>query len=639
MGLLQRSFLDLAEDETKRLEVAFVIDYTDSMAKQIEGIRKSVGNMAADLKAYKGDEVKFSAVVYRDIAAKSGEVQVLSEAFIDDALIIELLEKAPVESGEPYFHELVDLGIHEAMTKLRWTEGDDVQRWLIVIGDAPPLDANFSEEKTGARRRYEDEILIQQALNRGIAINCILCESDFEAYAKVVDKAQRFMNRMSSATSGLMLDLSQPGIQAKLREAVAKPRVKKVHLGLIAKTEVEEIRSELAASTGDSPPNMVIAVLPPTDLPTMNFDPDNRHFQMSMELSRRLSEVPHLTIFEDRAAIRTALRRARDRDFTQAQFVQLLRAQMGVDYVIWGEMSPKDNVLGIDIHNATTGELLTQGPRVTGKNIHLASTGDRLDSLAGVALDKMFATVDDPNLVAAYKERTTDPALKGIVDSIQQPLSDNEDVCEALNAGFTNLASALEYPVGSEAGNALLSAAEKNLLNVTDNLDLRNTNAFYLLANCYYNQAQGAAANGEEEAYGAKMKLFKTTLGRAYGQIQGDPKSLLEWEIAADYQLHLGKPSEAIEIYEKLSSGSLAALNASRRAHWMLAGIYGGDWGVAEEFVNPTKARDHLIEILARWPESPEARFIAKSLRWDEQKGSRNPYFHLEGTQLTDTAK
>jgi hypothetical protein len=47
----------------------------------------------------------------------------------------------------------------------------------------------------------------------------------------------------------------------------------------------------------------------------------------------------------------------------------------------------------------------------------------------------------------------------------------------------------------------------------------------------------------------------------------------------------------------------------------MLAGIYLGDWGVAQtapELVDINRARAHIIAILARWPNEPEARFYKK---------------------------
>ncbi len=69
------------------------------------------------------------------------------------------------------------------------------------------------------------------------------------------------------------------------------------------------------------------------------------------------------------------------------------------------------------------------------------------------------------------------------------------------------------------------------------------------------------------------------------------------------------------------------ALHTALRAHWMLAGIYSGDWG-AEELKDVHKARDHLRIILAHWPQSDEAKYITSKLRWDSQAG-KNRFQHL----------
>ena len=50
----------------------------------------------------------------------------------------------------------------------------------------------------------------------------------------------------------------------------------------------------------------------------------------------------------------------------------------------------------------------------------------------------------------------------------------------------------------------------------------------------------------------------------------------------------------------------------------MLAGIYAGDWSVEESNVDPGLARETVVQILANWPDSPEASLLKQWLRWDE---------------------
>ena len=64
-------------------------------------------------------------------------------------------------------------------------------------------------------------------------------------------------------------------------------------------------------------------------------------------------------------------------------------------------------------------------------------------------------------------------------------------------------------------------------------------------------------------------------------------------------------------------------LHLALRAHWVLAGIRSGDWGAADsEWVDADRAREHLVAILAFWPESPEANYVRSQLRWDQAEGA-----------------
>ena len=63
------------------------------------------------------------------------------------------------------------------------------------------------------------------------------------------------------------------------------------------------------------------------------------------------------------------------------------------------------------------------------------------------------------------------------------------------------------------------------------------------------------------------------------------------------------------------------------RGHWMLAGIFAGDWGVDQQVIDAEKARYHVIEIVAGWPDSPEAKRLKRWLLWDDETDqSRHDY-------------
>ena len=109
----------------------------------------------------------------------------------------------------------------------------------------------------------------------------------------------------------------------------------------------------------------------------------------------------------------------------------------------------------------------------------------------------------------------------------------------------------------------------------------------------------------------------------------------MKTEIEADFALLVQRNvGQAIQKYQELAGTdpkSDTNIHSALRAHWMLAGIYSGDWGVAEKFVDKEQARQHLIQILAFWWDSPEANFIKNSLRWSaEEQKTMFPNFPLQ---------
>jgi hypothetical protein len=128
MGLLQRSFLDLATQGDLALEVAIVVDGTDSMTTELAGVRQRIGDMMEDLRRSRNNgEVRAAIVVYRDAGSPSGEVEIPLNKFTSDEVeIAKAVQSLRPESGAPFFHELPDLGLHRALTELPWSDDDQV---------------------------------------------------------------------------------------------------------------------------------------------------------------------------------------------------------------------------------------------------------------------------------------------------------------------------------------------------------------------------------------------------------------------------------------------------------------------------------------------------------------------------------
>ena len=149
-----------------------------------------------------------------------------------------------------------------------------------------------------------------------------------------------------------------------------------------------------------------------------------------------------------------------------------------------------------------------------------------------------------------------------------------------------------------------------------------NPLAHLLLASCRYNLAYWHMEQENVDASKQYMKRFSESLKRAYRDRKKSKFLSIQQEIEADYFALITQNFErAIAQYEKLLAvKDESPLYQARRAHWMLFGIYGGDWG-AKKMVNPVKCRHHAIQILAHWPDSVEAKIIRDQLRYSDVKG------------------
>ncbi len=249
MGLLQRSFLDLADQGDQELELAIVVDGTDSMASELAGVRESIDQMLEDLQRYRKSEVRVALVIYRDAGSPSGDVVIpLGKFTSNQAAIAEAVKSLTPESGAPYFHELPDLGLHKALTELPWTADDQVAKWILMFGDAPPYAESYQDAKTPqAYRRFATPILVAIAKQKNIRINCVLCTSSenvAEPYRQAVDETRTFMSALAAGTDGLMLDLSYDDIRTAMIDAGRQPEVGLAKLEPISEVDLAAVRRD-----------------------------------------------------------------------------------------------------------------------------------------------------------------------------------------------------------------------------------------------------------------------------------------------------------------------------------------------------------------------------------------------------------
>ncbi|MFT7641011.1 MAG: hypothetical protein ACI9G1_002755 [Pirellulaceae bacterium] len=633
MGLLQRSFLDLVESKSGKLQVALVVDGTESMADDLQGVRQALSNMVVDLQRYRGDKVSFAIVVYRDIGAKSGPVAIPIEQFTGDReLLFKEFSDIKTESGSPYFYEATDLGVHTALSKLNWDPAESTTRWVMLFGDAPPYDSGFKDTKrnSGARRYYDTDLLLDLARRKNIVINSLLCKSRIEdslVYSKVLDKTRSFMSTLSSETDGLMLDLSYPEIRQTLLDATREPEVEYQRIGTITREDVLAVReaaeieaTQIAATRPAATPRRIrMAILPHLPLDQMVFDPDNEAVRVAIELRMKLRSAPQ-TDCRGLVEVQRAMQSLRSSPSEPDKWLQELAVRMRVDYVVWGGYRKRGDVaiVATTVFSKSAGKIIAQA---SVDSVDIDAT-DTVGQLSDRLITSVVAQSTDQVLAANLAPLKNNEVLnKSLVTPVSIASNDRND----LLTGFELLERSLAYSLRDPEGLKVVEEAAKKLARFADE-NYKNALAHHLLASCHFNLARLYLLKGESAAAADSVKQYATELKRAYRYRSSLTQLDLKAEIEADYALLIEKDYErAISIYEKLTTARRkGALHVALRAHWMLAGIYSGDWNVPEEVIDAPAARRHVVNIMAFWESSSEAEFIKQSLRWDEEKGRNN---------------
>jgi hypothetical protein len=647
MGLLQRSFLDLAEQEGRSLQLAIVVDGTDSMASELTGVRQSITAMIDDLRRYRGDDVEIALVIYRDNGSPSGEVTIPLKSFSRDTdAIAAAVEQIVPESGAPFFHELVDVGMHSALSELPWSTDPSTTRWIMLFGDAPPYDETFSDAKyPTARRRYSTELLVALAARKAIRVNCVLCTSDEPVkspYDKAVDQTRSFMNTLASGTDGLMLDLSYPEIRTALIDANQKPEPEYVAISPITRSDITTMSVSQRPATAPAaavpspqapvPPtakdvvattafsDVRIAVLPHLPLNEMTFDPDVPAVQVATALRHNFAVVPGVRLASP-MEIQKQLLRLRADNVSDDQRLRALAARLGVDYVIWGSHQATGPVVQTAAYRRTDGSRVVQ----------VSLSGDA-GSLTQVLLTAASASPEEKDGALGGLMKRIEQSVSASV--LEQPLAATPVTRKEVLATIEALEQALGLPAGSKESLELLSRASTSIA-AASATEPRNPIIHWLASNIAYNLAAYHFGVGDVATADAQMKKMGQSLARAYRDRKSVKLPSLVTEIEADYSLLVARNVKAAtESYGAMTSSDQPSAT-QRRGHWMLSGIYAGDWGVDESNVNAKAARDHVVAILAGWPESPEAVLLKKWMRWDDAAGkTKFSYLPIINRQL-----
>jgi Mg-chelatase subunit ChlD len=164
-----------AADEPKeppkpRIEVCFVLDTTGSMSGLIEGAKEKIWSIANEMIAAKPTpELKLALIGYRD----RGDEYVTKHTDLTadiDAIHARLMEFTAGGGGDG--PESVNQALHEAATKISWSDDREVLKLVFLVGDAPPH-MDYEQDV-----RYPE--VCQLAMKQDLVINAVQCGQDAE---------------------------------------------------------------------------------------------------------------------------------------------------------------------------------------------------------------------------------------------------------------------------------------------------------------------------------------------------------------------------------------------------------------------------------------------------------------------------
>ncbi len=633
MGIFQGSFLDAIRPETPAIQIAFLVDTTESMAQELPGIRAKVPQVIADLKRAAGTQVEVAVVSFADNGKSNKPLGGVSRGFSsDEATIGEMIDSLQPQSGKPYFPEAVDLAVFKTIQDLPWSTDEKATRWLMLITDAPPYDASFEEATTQSRRWYETDALVNVANQRGINIHGLLCESrpeEQEAFAATVDKTRNFMGQLTSRTGGLMLDLSFAQIKEKVASAAKRPRADFAFVGAITDDDIAQAKEKAQQQLGDLT-SVRVAVVPHIPWNAMTFYHEDPAVQFASQLRYTLGRLPGVKTISSRQ-IEAELLRLKSGPVDQSQWPQALCLRLRADILIVGDLRATRDAVDVQskVYTASSAEPIAA--------ISASGSEDNVMASYLKAIPQTRPTTGPMVLLsnAVSSEQASDlrefwPGILGQMNPSEQGnllaamdlIEKSVDISVEPNRRAKDLATAIELLT------PLASGQDANAF------------TFALLASANYNLAKTREEQGQADQAKSAMQDAIGYLTKAFDARRQLNDRLLQAEIEADHSLLVRKDYEAaVRRYESITQFSEASLlKMALRAHWMLAGIECGDWGAAqaEDFQPDSQvARQHLIQILAFWPESEEARVIQKYMRWDSGDGKTGtPYFPKEGDLL-----
>ncbi len=163
LTLTDQSAFASTQPAHERVEVAFVLDTTGSMADLIDVAKRKIWSIASTIVDSNPDaDISMALVAYRD----RGDEYVVKTTPLSEDLqgLYGKLVKLEADGGDDT-PESVNEALDKAVTGLQWTSGDHVTRIIFLVGDAPPH-MDYQQE-----RKYP--AIVKDAIRRDIIVNTV----------------------------------------------------------------------------------------------------------------------------------------------------------------------------------------------------------------------------------------------------------------------------------------------------------------------------------------------------------------------------------------------------------------------------------------------------------------------------------
>ena len=638
-GLVQQSLWQFPRLR-KNIQLAFVLDATNSMTQDIQSLKDCLTDVIQQIKSQVTEvrqtsdvKVWVAVVVYRDWwqkPTKSGnsarEIRVRfsgtdrEEILERRELPVEIVTGKPgkhfvdfdtdfdilrdrlngisLEVGHPGPEEQVDQGIGTALQELDWLPGDKVSRLLVVAGDSPPWQEEFvdwnknpkfwtywekNEKVPQPLRKYSTRQLVEWAQKKEVSIFALAC--DKAARATQADhirlgQMRDFFDEITKQTSGKFLDLTDSDVVARLTRAVQSGGEDRQELRPIANKEWAALQSKQEL------PTTRVAILPPLDKVDYKLSYEDDAYHIAALLTKQLQDIDPLLAFSGDQVRRSWLRLSAPDGAVTPERRAALAADLGATFVIGGALRPVDGRISLELFASdSSGKTIVEGE--TSRDDLLTVTEKAWKGL----------------LIASQKNPQADSLTKTFSNlAITTDLAQTPNALRELLKGYLKLEAATEFVRDDQASVRMNEEAMESFRLVLRD-EPNSVFAKMLLASCQINLNQ--------------TKEAKATLSEAVKLAASLPANdPLRLEIEADHAWLVESDVEsAIKAYQRILDATQSHHpRVALRARWMLAGFYLSTLpqvtaAVPNEIERLDLGRKQILEILLNWPETPEAHF------------------------------